>query len=56
MLLFTAIYSLGMYIHITATTLSNSFIGREINVNGDTFWKMVFLIVSSFSFAVFFWI
>ena len=53
-LIFCGLYSLGMYLHITVTTLSNAFIGREINSNGDLFWKMLFLIIFCLTTALFF--
>lgn len=53
-LLFYGIFSLGMYFHITVTTLSNAFIGRGINVSGDVFWKMLFLIISCLCLSIFF--
>ena len=51
-LLFYGLYSLGMYLHITVTTLSNAFIGREINSKGDLFWKIVFVILASLCLSV----
>lgn len=53
-LLFYGLYSLGMYLHITATTLSNAFIGRNIDTGNDLFWKIVFLIISCVCLSVFF--
>ena len=52
-LLFYGLFSLGMYIHISITTLCNAFIGREINVSGDVFWKMLFLIIFCLTIALF---
>ena len=52
-LLFYSLFSLGMYIHISITTLSNAFIGREVNVNGDVFWKMLFLLIFCLTMALF---
>ena len=51
-LLFYGLYSLGMYLHITITTLSNALIGRDFNVSGDLFWKIVFLILASLCLSV----
>ena len=51
-LIFYGLYSLGMYLHITVTTLSNAFIGREINSKGDLFWKIVFVILASLCLSV----
>ena len=53
-LLFYGIFSLGMYIHITITTLSNVFIGREVNMVGDVFWKISFLIISCLCLSIFY--
>lgn len=53
-ILFCSIYSLGMYVHISITTLCNAFIGKEVNTQGDMFWKMFFLIVFALSFTIFF--
>ena len=53
-LLFYGLYSFGMYIHITLTTLSNALIGREFNVSGDLFWKCVFLISFCLCLTLFF--
>lgn len=52
-LLFYGLFSLGMYIHISITTLCNAFIGQEINVKGDVFWKMLFLIIFCLTMALF---
>lgn len=52
-LLFYGLFSLGMYIHISITTLCNAFIGREVNVSGDVFWKMLFLIIFCLTTALF---
>ena len=52
-LLFYGLFSLGMYIHISITTLCNAFIGREVNVSGDVFWKMLFLIIFCLTMALF---
>lgn len=52
-LLFYGLFSLGMYIHISITTLSNAFIGREVNVSGDVFWKMLFLLIFCLTMALF---
>lgn len=55
-LLFYSLFSLGMYIHISITTLSNAFIGREVNVSGDVFWKMLFLLIFCLTMALFLFI
>ena len=53
-LLFYGLFTLGMYIHLTLTTLSNAFIGREIDVKGDTFWKIILLTLSCITLTLFF--
>ena len=53
-LLFYGIFSMGMYLHITVTTMSNAFMGRDINVDGDLFWKTCFLIISCLCLSIFF--
>lgn len=53
-LLFYGLFTLGMYIHLTLTTLSNAFIGREIDAKGDTFWKIVLLTLSCITLTIFF--
>lgn len=53
-LLFIALYSFGMFTHITITTWSNAFIGREVNVQGDIFWKMFFLFIGCLTLTIFF--
>jgi len=52
--LFYGLYSIGMYIHITITTLTNAFVGRELNSHGDLFWKMAFLIIGCLCLTLFF--
>jgi hypothetical protein len=52
-LLFYGGYSVGMFFHITVTTLSNALIGQDINVNGDLFWKGIFLILSCLCLSLF---
>ena len=52
-LLFYGLFSLGMYIHISITTLCNAFIGREVNVSGDVFGTMLFLIIFCLTMALF---
>ena len=52
-ILFYGLFSLGMYIHISITTLCNAFIGQEINVKGDVFWKMLFLIIFCLTMTLF---
>lgn len=54
LLLVTGIFSLLFYINIATTTLGNAFIGRDINMNYDIFWKILFMILSSVSFGIYF--
>lgn len=53
-LLFYSLYSVGMYIHLTVTTLGNAFLAREINIGVDLFWKMFFMFSASICFAIFY--
>jgi hypothetical protein len=53
-LLFYGMFSIGMYIHISITTLSNAFIGRTINASGDLFWKLLFLLFGCLFLSLFF--
>jgi len=53
-LLFYGIFNLGLYIQITVTTLSNALLGSGVNSANDTFWKLLLLLISSLSFAIFF--
>lgn len=53
-ILFYGIVNLGMYMHLTITTLTNAFIGREINTKGDVFWKTLFLTIGCVCLAIFF--
>ena len=53
-LLSLGIFSLMFYINIATTTLGNAFIGRDINVNYDIFWKLLFTFISSLCFGIYF--
>lgn len=54
MLLTIGILTLLSYINITITTLGNAFIGRDINLNYDIFWKIVFSFIISICFGIYF--
>ena len=54
MLLTIGILTLLSYINITITTLGNAFIGRDINLNYDIFWKMLFIFITSLCFGIYF--
>ena len=54
LLLTIGIFSLLFYINIVTTTLGNAFIGRDIDMNYDIFWKILFIIISSLSFGIYF--
>lgn len=53
-LLMFSIISVLMYSHISITTLSNAFMGRNIDADTDAFWKLFFILCSSIGFAIFF--
>lgn len=52
--LLISLFSLFMWINTLITTIGNVMIGRDLNPNYDIFWKMLFIIVSSFGFALYF--
>ena len=54
LILVISIFSLLMFITLTVTTLGNAFIGREIRMNYDIFWKLLFMMISSLGFGIFF--
>ena len=54
MLLTIGILTLLSYINITITTLGNAFIGRDINMSYDIFWKMLFIFITSLCFGIYF--
>lgn len=54
LVLVISIFSLFMFINLTVTTLGNAFIGREIRMNYDIFWKLLFMMISSLGFGIFF--
>lgn len=53
-LLTIGILTLLSYINIAITTLGNAFIGRDINMSYDIFWKMLFIFISSLCFGIYF--
>lgn len=53
-LLTIGILTLLSYINTAITTLGNAFIGRDININYDIFWKMLFIFISSLCFGIYF--
>ena len=53
-LLSTGIFSLLMYFNITTTSLGNAFIGRDFNRHNDVFWRILFILISSLSFGIYF--
>lgn len=52
--LYIAISSLLMYLHVTISTLSNALVARDFDSKGDLFWKLLFMTVSAISFSLFF--
>lgn len=54
LLLSMAIFSLLFYFNISLTTLGNVFIGRDINPNYDIFWKILFMLIASILFGIYF--
>lgn len=53
-LLMFSIISILMYSHISITTLSNAFMGRNIDADTDAFWKLFFILCCSIGFSIFF--
>lgn len=53
-LLFYGLFNLGLYIHITITTLSNALLGKGISAKVDILWKLVFLFITCFCLTLFF--
>ena len=43
-----------MWINTALTTLGNAMIGRDVDVNYDIFWKILFIILASAGFGVYF--
>lgn len=54
LLLTIGIFSLLFYLNIALTTLGNAFIGRNINPNYDIFWKILFMLIASILFGIYF--
>jgi len=52
--LYIAISSLLMYLHVTISTLSNALVARDFDSKGDLFWKLLLMTVSAISFSIFF--
>lgn len=53
-LLAMSLFCLLMWLNVTLTTLGNAFIGRDVDVNYDIFWKILFIILASAGFGVYF--
>lgn len=53
-LLTIGILTLLSYINTAITTLGNAFIGRDINMSYDIFWKMLFMFITAVCFGVYF--
>ena len=53
-LLTIGILTLLSYINTSLTTLGNAFIGRDINMNYDIFWKLLFMFITAVCFGVYF--
>ncbi len=53
-LLTASIFCILMYTNTVLTTLGNAMIGRDIDVNYDIFWKLLFIILSSIGFGIYF--
>lgn len=51
--LFSSLYCMGMYSHISLTTLSNALLGRVINSVTDVFWKLFFILGGCISITLF---
>jgi hypothetical protein len=53
-LLAMSLFCLLMWFNITLTTLGNAMIGRDVDVNYDIFWKILFIILASAGFGIYF--
>lgn len=42
-----------MFVNISLTTLGNAFIGRNIDMTFDIFWKIFFIVMSSICFGIY---
>lgn len=49
-----SLFCLLMWLNITLTTLGNALIGRDVDVNYDIFWKILFIILASAGFGIYF--
>ncbi len=54
MLFFNGTFSLLMFINVSATTLCNALIGREISTKNDVFWKLLFILISCICYTLYF--
>ena len=53
-LLSASLFCLLMWLNVTLTTLGNAMIGRDVDVNYDIFWKILFIILASTGFGIYF--
>ena len=53
-LLAMSLFCLLMWVNILFTTLGNAFMGKDIDVNYDIFWKILFIILASVGFGIYF--
>lgn len=53
-LLAMSLFCLLMWFNVTLTTLGNALIGRDVDVNYDIFWKILFIILASVGFGIYF--
>ena len=49
-----SVFSTMMFFNIVMTTLGKAFQYKDINVNYDIFWKLLFITVSSIGFGIYF--
>lgn len=53
-LLTCSIFSILMYFNITLTSLANAFIGRGENTILDIVWRILFMLIASIGFGIYF--
>lgn len=53
-LLTSSIFSILMYFNITLTSLANAFIGRGENTILDIVWRILFMLIASIGFGIYF--
>lgn len=53
-LLFIGTYSLMMFILTSITALCNALVGRELPVEGDVFWKTLFILCFCICYSIYF--